>query len=68
MRYLAGDEYTIADIATFPWVNNLVTFYEAGELVGFTDFPNVNRVREAFIARPAFMRGRTIPERPKPAS
>ncbi len=36
-----GDTYTIADIATFPWVNNLVTFYEAGELVGFADFPNV---------------------------
>ena len=42
--WLMGDAYTIADIATFPWVNNLVTFYEAGELVGFADFPNVGRV------------------------
>ena len=61
-----GDTYTIADIATFPWVNNLVTFYEAGELVGFADFPNVGRVVKAFMARLAVVRGRNIPERPKP--
>jgi GSH-dependent disulfide-bond oxidoreductase len=65
--WLMGDTYTIADIATFPWVNNLVTFYEAGELVGFADFPNVGRVVKAFMARPAVVRGRNIPERPKPA-
>jgi len=65
--WLMGDAYTIADIATFPWVNNLVTFYEAGELVGFADFPNVGRVLQAFLARPAVARGRNIPERPKPA-
>ena len=34
-----GDDYTIADIATFPWVRNLIGFYEARELVGFADFP-----------------------------
>ena len=65
--WLMGDAYTIADIATFPWVNNLVTFYEAGELVGFAGFPNVGRVLQAFLARPAVARGRQIPERPKPA-
>ena len=65
--WLIGDAYTIADIATFPWVNNLVTFYEAGELIGFADFPNVGRVLQAFLARPAVARGRNIPERPKPA-
>ena len=65
--WLIGDTYTIADIATFPWVNNLVTFYEAGELVGFSDFPNVDRVVKTFMARPAVVRGRNIPERPKPA-
>ena len=65
--WLMGDAYTIADIATFPWVNNLVTFYEAGELVGFADFPNVGRVLQAFLTRPAVARGRQIPERPKPA-
>ena len=66
-QWIMGDTYTIADIATFPWVNNLVTFYEAGELVGFADFPNVGRVVKAFMARPAVVRGRNIPERPKPA-
>ena len=30
--------YTIADIATFPWVRNLIGFYEAADLVGITDF------------------------------
>ncbi|MBX3626225.1 MAG: glutathione S-transferase N-terminal domain-containing protein [Rhizobacter sp.] len=59
-----GDEYTIADIATFPWVNNLVGFYGAGELVGFADFKQVQRVLEAFKARPAVQRGLQIPKRP----
>jgi GST-like protein len=59
--WLMGDAYTIADIATFPWVNNLVTFYEAGELVGFAGFPNVGRVLQAFLARPAVARGRSDP-------
>jgi GST-like protein len=58
-----GDEYTIADIATFPWVNNLVGFYGAGELVGYSAFANVERVRSAFLARPAVVRGMTIPKR-----
>ncbi len=58
-----GDDYSIADIATFPWVRNLGGFYEAGELVGMNDFPNVNRVLEAFLARPAVVRGLAIPKR-----
>ena len=65
--WIVGDAYTIADISTFPWVNNLITFYEAGELVGIADFPNVTRAWQAFYARPAVIRGRNIPERPKPA-
>ena len=52
-----GDAYTIADIATFPWVRNLVGFYEAGELVGIADFPAVTRALAAFLARPAVARG-----------
>ncbi|MGM9482062.1 glutathione binding-like protein [Roseateles sp. NT4] len=61
--WLVGDEYTIADIATWPWVNNLVGFYGAGELVGFDDFTEVKRVLQAFLARPAVQRGLKIPAR-----
>jgi GST-like protein len=62
-RWIMGDDYTIADIATFPWVRNLVGFYEAGELVGIADFPNVTRALEAFLARPAVVAGLGIPRR-----
>ena len=59
--WVMGDDYSIADIAIFPWVRNLVGFYEAGELVGFDDFKEVGRVLAAFVARPAVARGLTIP-------
>ena len=59
--WIMGDEYTIADIATFPWVRNLIGFYEAGDLVGISDFPNVTRALDAFVARPAVERGLAIP-------
>ena len=65
--WIMGDEYGIADIATFPWVNNLVGFYGAGELVGIADFANVQRVLKSFMARPAVARGLAIPQRAKPA-
>jgi len=61
--WIMGDEYTIADIAVFPWVRNLITRYEAGELLGMPDFPEVTRVLAAFVARPAVARGLTIPKR-----
>ncbi|MDP9912624.1 GST-like protein [Variovorax boronicumulans] len=61
--WIMGDSYTIADIATFPWVRNLIGFYEAGELVGFSEFKNVARVLEAFVARPAVVQGLGIPKR-----
>ena len=61
--WLVSDEYSIADIATFPWVRNLIGFYEAGDLVGIANFPNVTRALEAFVARPAVVRGLTIPSR-----
>jgi GST-like protein len=63
-QWIAGDAYTIADIATFPWVRNLVGFYEAGDLVEFSSFKNVARALEAFLARPAVIRGLDIPKRP----
>jgi GST-like protein len=62
--WMLGDEYTIADIATFPWVRGLVGSYGAGELVGFQNFPNVQRVLNAFVARPAVERGLYIPPAP----
>lgn len=61
--WIMGDDYTIADIATFGWVGNLNGFYEAGDLVGFKDFTEVNRVLEAFVARPAVAKGLNIPKR-----
>ncbi len=61
--WMMGDAYTIADMAIFPWVRNLVGFYGAGELVGFEDFPHVARALAAFVARPAVVRGLGIPER-----
>lgn len=64
-NWIVGDEYTIADIATFPWVRNLVGFYGAGDLVGFQDFPEVERVLQAFLARPAVQRGLDIPAAPR---
>lgn len=61
--WIMGDQYTIADVATFPWIRNLIGFYEARELVGFDDFPHVQRVLDAFVARPAVIRGLEIPKR-----
>jgi GSH-dependent disulfide-bond oxidoreductase len=61
--WLLGDEYTVADIAVFPWINNLVGFYGAREIVGYDDFPEVDRVLQAFLARPAVQRGLRIPAR-----
>ncbi|REG61521.1 MULTISPECIES: glutathione S-transferase N-terminal domain-containing protein [unclassified Paraburkholderia] len=62
--WILGDAYSIADIATFPWVRNLIGFYEAGDLVGIQDFSNVTRVLAAFVARPAVAKGLDIPKRP----
>jgi len=63
-EWLVGSEYTIADIATWPWVNNLATFYGAGDLVGFDEFVNIHRVLLDFHSRPAVSRGLGVPARP----
>ncbi|GAA6141370.1 glutathione binding-like protein [Hydrogenophaga sp. 5NK40-0174] len=63
--WIMGQDYTIADIAIWPWVRNLVGFYDAGALVGFEDFPHLARVVKAFEARPAVERGLMIPSVPK---
>jgi len=61
--WIMGDDYTIADIATFPWVRNLIDRYQAGDLVGIQDFGHVTRALAAFVARPAVARGLGIPAR-----
>jgi len=61
--WILGDEYSIADIATFPWVRNLVGFYGAGDLVEFPKYANVKRVLDAFVKRPAVEKGLVIPKR-----
>lgn len=62
-EWMMGEEFTLADIAVFPWVRTLISFYGAGEIVGFGSFREVNRVLEAFFARPAIARGANIPAR-----
>jgi GSH-dependent disulfide-bond oxidoreductase len=61
--WLMGNAYTIADMAVFPWVRNLIGFYGAGELVGIADFPNVTHALDAFLARPAVARGLSVPRK-----
>ena len=61
-EWIIGD-YSIADIATLGWVRNLIGFYEAGEIVGFKDFPHVAAWLERGLARPAVQRGLEIPSR-----
>ena len=62
-QWIMGDDYSIADIATFPWVRNLIGFYGAGDLVGIKDYPNVARVLDVFVVRPAVVKGLAIPAR-----
>ncbi len=63
-EWLLDSGYSIADIAIWPWVRNLVGFYGAGDLVGFSQFVELPRVLAAFEARPAVQRGLNIPARP----
>ena len=61
--FIMGDDFTIADIALIGWVNNLVTFYEAGELVDYASLTAVPAWVERCLARPAVARGWKIPAR-----
>ncbi len=61
--WIMGADYTIADIAILGWVRNLIGFYEAGDLVGFSDFPRVGAWLKRGLARPAVQRGLEIPAR-----
>ena len=59
--WIMGEEYTIADMAIFPWVRNLIGYYEAGALVRFDEFPRVGATLARFVARPAVQRAVQIP-------
>jgi len=61
-EYLAGSDYTIADIATFPWYGGLVKgwLYGAAEFLSVQDYKNVQRWADAILARPSVRRGRMV--------
>jgi len=59
--WIAGEEFSIADIALFPWINGLFNFYQADELLGADEFGNVQAALDKFLARPAVQKGLTIP-------
>ena len=61
-RYVAGDDYTIADMAIFPWYGGLVLgwLYGAAEFLSVDDYTHVRRWAEALYERPAVKRGRMV--------
>jgi GST-like protein len=61
-EYLAGDAYTIADIAVWPWYGALAKglLYEAGEFLQVQDYRHVQRWTDAIAQRPAVQRGRRV--------
>jgi GST-like protein len=61
--WLMGDEYSIADVQTFPWVRNMRGFYEATELLGLQNFPKTYAWVDRAAARPASVKGLEIPAR-----
>ena len=61
-EYLAGDDYTIADIATWPWYGALANgaLYGGGEILQVQEYKHVNRWADQIAARPAAKRGRMV--------
>jgi GSH-dependent disulfide-bond oxidoreductase len=61
-EYLAGRDYTIADIAVWPWYGGLAkgVLYGAGEFLAVHEYRNVNRWADAIAKRPAVQRGRMV--------
>ena len=61
-EYMAGDEYTIADMAIWPWYGALVkgALYEAAEFLSVHEYANVHRWTDQIAARPAAKRGRAV--------
>lgn len=61
--WIMGADYSIADISTLGWVRNLITFYDARDLVAFDNLRHVPAWLERGLARPAVQRGLEIPRR-----
>lgn len=61
-QYLGGEEYSIADIATWPWYGNLVlgTLYNAAEFLQVESYTHVRRWAKEILKRPAVQRGRMV--------
>ena len=57
------DDYSIADIATLGWVNALIESYAAGDILGLSDYSNIQAWLGRGLARPAVQRGLNIPAR-----
>ena len=62
--WMMGEDYTIADISLLGWVRNLITFYQARDLVAFDALKHVPAWLDRGLARPAVQRGLGIPKRP----
>lgn len=62
-EWIMGEEYTIADITTFPWVRGVDVFYGGREVLEFEGFPSVMAWLDRALARPASQRGLSIPKR-----
>jgi GSH-dependent disulfide-bond oxidoreductase len=63
--WIMGDEFTIADIAIVGMIRNFLEFYEAGDLVSYPDFHNVQEWLARMMDRPAVQRGLQIPAKPQ---
>ncbi|MGF6273994.1 GST-like protein [Massilia sp. UYP11] len=61
-RFVAGDEYTIADMAIWPWYGGLVLgqLYEAAQFLSVHEYAHVKRWADEIAARPAVIRGRKV--------
>lgn len=61
-KFIGGDEYSIADIAIWPWYGNLVfgKQYSAGEFLNVQEYKNLRRWADEIAARPAVERGRKV--------
>ena len=61
-EYMVGNEYTIADIAIWPWYGSLAKgiLYESAEFLQVHEYVNVNRWADQLMERPAVKRGRIV--------